>query len=150
MLRCEVFDAHGSVEKLEVRGPCSLQLRLDMLALREVTTLAWDTAAPCTSTQLADDDRAIHRTGSCGVDVRRVWGDCPLLTSYNGVTLEAQGVEVVGEEGHILVMNQLGQSFSKWMAVSKKAFYADYRRQGGEKDLQAWAKARWSGRQLKK
>ena len=137
------------VEKLGIIGPCSLDFRLATPRLREVTTASWESAAPCTSTRLPAWDRATHRGGSCGVDVRWAWGNCPLLTSYNGVPLEAQGVEQVDEHGRLhVVRNGFGVNRKKWMAAAKAAFYTDYKSKGGEREVKAWAKVRWTGGKL--
>ena len=102
-----------------------------------------------TKSNCAAWDRATHRGGSCGVDVRWAWGNCPLLTSYNGVPLEAQGVEQVDEQGRLhVVRNVFGVNRKKWMAAAKAAFYADYRSKGGEREVKAWAKVRWTGGKL--
>ena len=139
------------IEKLWIVGPCSLDFRLATPRLREVTTATWPrvAASPCTSSRLPADERRIHRSGSCGMEVRWAWGRCPLLTSYNGVTLEAQGREEVDDQGRLhVVRNEFGEDRKLWMAAAKVSFHADYRIKGGEKELKAWAKARWSGGKL--
>jgi len=146
-VEASALSSFPDIEKLEIVGPCSLDFHLESPRLREVATAAW--ATTCTHTRLPAGDRRIHRSGSCGMDVRWAWGKCPLLTSYNGVTLEAQGREERDEQGRLhVVRNDFGEDRKKWMAAAKAAFYSDYRSKGGEKELKAWAKARWSGGKL--
>ena len=47
-----------------------------------------------------------------------------------------------------MVRNVFGVNRKKWMAAAKAAFYADYRSLGGEREVKAWAKVRWTGGKL--
>ena len=54
-----------------------------------------------------------------------------------------------GGEGFLWVTrNHLGRSYREWMAGTRKAFHRDYRARGGQLGLQAWARTRWSPRQV--
>jgi hypothetical protein len=124
-----------SVERLEVTGPCSLQLRPRMARLRAVAVspARWSGGPPCSFWQSPLEDRALHRGGQCGVDVRALYTACPLAETFNNVALPTQAE---------------GLNFAKWMVKVKKAFYEDYAAQGGEMDWKAWGRARWSSRKM--
>jgi len=145
--------ANPWVEELVLTCPCLLQFRLRMAILRRVAVKTYSLPGEeaCSLLATADLQPSLHRTGSCGVDVRSLWEGCPLLTKFNGIPLEVQGVIVVGWQRDIwwLRRNQLGKSYTEWMVGTKRAFHRDYRARGGELGLQAWARTRWSPRQLK-
>jgi len=139
------------VEELVLHSPCLLQLRLRMALLKRVTTSSPPGEA-CTLLDATDPQPFLHRSGSCGVDVRSLWEGCPLVTTFNGVTLEVQGVLSAWHEGSWLVTrNHLGRSYKEWMVGTKRAFHRDYWASWrvGELGLQAWARTRWSPRQIK-
>ena len=58
-------------------------------------------------------------------------------------------LEQVDEQGRLhVVKNVFSVNRKKWMAAAKAAFYADYRSKGGEREVKAWAKVRWTGGKL--
>ena len=121
-----------------------------MAILRRVTVTSPPGEA-CALLAASDPQPALHRAGGCGVDVRSLWEGCPLVTTFNGIPLEVQGVgwSPEGGEGFLWVTrNHLGRSYREWMAGTKKAFHRDYRARGGQLGLQAWARTRWSPRQV--
>ena len=137
-------------EGAALHSPCLLQFRLRMAILRRVTVTSPPGEA-CALLAASDPQPALHRAGGCGVDVRSLWEGCPLVTTFNGIPLEVQGVgwSPEGGEGFLWVTrNHLGRSYREWMAGTKKAFHRDYRARGGQLGLQAWARARWSPRQV--
>ena len=143
-------------EGAALHSPCLLQFRLRMAVLRRVTVTSPPGEA-CALLAASDPQPALHRAGGCGVDVRSLWEGCPLVTTFNGIPLEVQGVgwSPEGGEGYRarggqlwVTRNHLGRSYREWMAGTKKAFHRDYRARGGQLGLQAWARARWSPRQV--
>ena len=143
-------------EGAALHSPCLLQFRLRMAILRRVTVTSPPGEA-CALLAASDPQPALHRAGGCGVDVRSLWEGCPLVTTFNGIPLEVQGVgwSPEGGEGYRarggqlwVTRNHLGRSYREWMAGTKKAFHRDYRARGGQLGLQAWARTRWSPRQV--
>ena len=138
-------------EGAALHSPCLLQFRLRMAILRRVTVTSPPGEA-CALLAASDPQPALHRAGGCGVDVRSLWEGCPLVTTFNGIPLEVQGVGWEGPEGGEgflwVTRNHLGRSYREWMAGTKKAFHRDYRARGGQLGLQAWARTRWSPRQV--
>jgi hypothetical protein len=120
-----------SVERLEVTG--DIQLRLRTVATSPCSPPGSDT--PCSFRRSPQEDRALHRGGHCGVDVRALWADCPLAQSFNDV---------------VLPMQTDGLTFAKWIVGVKKAFFEDYSLQGGMMDSKEWGRARWSSRAMPK
>jgi len=144
-------------EGAALHSPCLLQFRLRMAILRRVTVTSPPGEA-CALLAASDPQPALHRAGGCGVDVRSLWEGCPLVTTFNGIPLEVQGVgwSPEGGEGYRarggqlwVTRNHLGRSYREWMAGTRKAFHRDYRARGGQLGLQAWARTRWSPRQVK-
>ena len=140
------------VKKLHIIGPCSLQFRPDMESLKEVTVspIQGETAA-CTLLHVPEEDRMMHRQGICCMDVRALWRKCPKVTKFNRIPLKVQGkLRRVGARGRRwgIVFNSLGESFPKWISASKKAFFKDYKRRGGQLDVAAWGKKYWNSRKL--
>ena len=143
-------------EGAALHSPCLLQFRLRMAILRRVTVTSPPGEA-CALLAASDPQPALHRAGGCGVDVRSLWEGCPLVTTFNGIPLEVQGVgwSPEGGEGYRarggqlwVTRNHLGRSYREWMAGTRKAFHRDYRARGGQLGLQAWARTRWSPRQV--
>jgi len=138
------------VEELAIHSPCLLQFRLRMAILRRVT-ISCPPGETCSLVAASDPQPALHRSGSCGVDVRSLWEGCPLVITFNDIPLEVQGAASPWQRGGFwwVTRNHLGRSYKEWMVGTKRAFHRDYRAKGGELGLQAWAKTRWSPRQVK-
>ena len=59
-----------------------------MKSLKEVTLKLPETGGrPCTYPRSRWDDKKIHRAGRCVVDITSVHGNCPELTSFNGLPI---------------------------------------------------------------
>ena len=114
------------VEKLVIIAPCTFNLVLVMERLKEVV-VSWPTLS-CTYWKSKPDDRLLHRSGMCSVHVAVVYRNCPNVESFMGL-----------EVGKV----SQKQSYSKWNKRVKLMFYENYIKQGGIKDIKAWAKARW-------
>jgi hypothetical protein len=110
-------------------------------------------AESCTFWRAAPGDGPLHSHGRCCVDARALWWSCPLAHSFNRVLLKPQGI-LTQKKGAAWLsgeveMDMENGSYKKWMVGTKKAFYEDYRKQGGAMDFRAWGRARWSSRAIK-
>jgi len=146
------YECVSLVKKLHIIGPCSLQFRPDMESLKEVkvTPIQGETSA-CTLPHVPEEDRMMHRQGTCCMDVRALWRKCPKVTKFNSIPLKVQGkLRRMGARGRRwgIVFNSLGESFPKWISASKKAFFKDYKRSGGQLDLATWGRKYWNSRKL--
>ena len=140
------------VKKLHIIGPCSLQFRPDMESLKEVKVTPIDgETSTCTLLHLPEEDRVVHKQGICCLDVRALWRKCPKVTKFNNIPLKVQGkLRRVGARGRRwgIVFNSLGESFPTWISACKKAFFKDYKRNGGQLEFKAWGRKYWKNRKL--
>ena len=145
-------DQISLVERLHIIGPCSLQFRPVMESLKEVkVSPIQGNTATCTLPKIPEEDRAMHRPGICCMDVRALWRQCPMVTSFFDISLKAHGnwrrVRDDPQSGRRAVLFY-EQSYPQWMATCKKTFFKDYVRRGGQLELKSWAKTHWNGRKL--
>ena len=140
------------VERLHIIGPCSLQFRPVMESLKEVkVSPIQGNTATCTLPKIPQEDRVMHRPGVCCMDIRVLWRQCPMITSFFDISLKAQGnwrrVRDDVQSGWRAVLFY-EQSYPQWIATCKKTFFTDYVRRGGQLDMKSWAKTHWNGRKL--
>lgn len=114
------------VEKLVLSAPCTFNVIIVMEKLKEVV-VNWPTFS-CTYWKSKGDDRLLHRSGICSVNVAAVYKYCPNVEEFMGV-----------EVGKV----SQKQPFNKWNKTVKMMFYENYVEQGGIKDIKTWAKGRW-------
>jgi len=116
------------VEKLVVRGPCSMSL-VPVMENLKVVEIKLDSfySSSCTYWGSKLDDRNLHRDGLCCVNIGTMFDKCPNLEKFMGM-----------EVGSIPKT-----TFNKWSTVLKKKFYEKYLNQGGTKEFKAWGMTRW-------
>jgi len=116
------------VEKLEVEGPCTLNL-VPVMSKLKVVEVKLDPSPldSCTYWKSKQDDRKLHRNGLCCVNFGTMFEKCPNLEQFMG--LEVGSVPKA--------------TFNKWNSAFKKKFYQNYLYQGGTMEFKVWAKTRW-------
>jgi len=115
------------VEKLVVEGPCSMNLVPVMENLKVVEIQLDSSLNSCTYWRSKMDDRNLHRSGLCCVNIGTMFDKCPNLEKFMAI-----------EVGSITKT-----TFNKWSLVLKKKFYDKYLNQGGTMEFKAWARTRW-------
>ena len=120
------------VERLVVKGPCTLNLVPVMENLKELE-VKLDTSQPdsCTYWRSKTDDRSLHRAGLCAVNIGALYENCPKMVKFMGLEVGSISQDMI---------------FSKWNSRIKKKFYQHYLNQGGSKEFKAWSKTRWYAR----
>jgi len=117
------------VERLVIKGPCTLNLVPVMENLKELE-VKLDTSHPnsCTYWKSKADDRSLHRVGLCAVNIGALYENCPKIVKFMGVEVGSISQDMI---------------FNKWNSRIKKKFYQLYLDQGGTKEFKAWSKTRW-------
>jgi len=121
------------VEKLVVKGPCTLNLVPIMENLKEVEVLL-DSSHPnanCTYWKSKFDDRNMHRAGLCCLNIGTLYQNCPKIEKYMGVDVGSVSQDLL---------------FNKWNSRIKKKLYQLYIDEGGDKEFKVWSKTRWYSR----
>jgi len=121
------------VEKLVVKGPCTLNLVPIMENLKEVEVLL-DSSHPnanCTYWKSKFDDRNMHRAGLCCLNIGTLYQNCPKIEKYMGVDVGSVSQDLL---------------FNKWNSRIKKKLYQLYIDEGGVKEFKVWSKTRWYSR----
>jgi len=120
------------VERLVVKGPCTMNMVPVMENLREVE-VKLDSSQPncCTYWKSKLDDRNLHRAGLCSVNIGALYENCPKIEKFMGVEVGSVPQNMI---------------FNKWNGRIKKKFHQFYLSQGGTKDFKAWSKTRWYSR----
>jgi len=120
------------VERLVVKGPCTLNIVPVMENLKELE-VKFDTSHPnsCTYWKSKTDDKSLHRAGLCAVNIGTLYENCPKIVKFMGVEVGSISQDMI---------------FSKWNSRIKKKFYQYYLNQGGSKEFKAWSKTRWYAR----
>jgi len=120
------------VERLVIKGPCTLNLVPVMENLKELEVKLY-TSYPnsCTYWKSKVDDRNIHRAGLCAVNIGALYENCPKIEKFMGVEVGSISQDMI---------------FSKWNSRIKKKFHQLYLAQGGTKEFKAWSKTRWYSR----
>jgi hypothetical protein len=129
-----------SVERLEVTGPCSLQLQPRMSRLQAVATSPCSRPAPRRPGRRHPLLLPAEPAGG-----RRCTG-APLQRGREALTVRALWAQSFNDVA--LPMQTNGLTFTKWMIKVKKAFFEDYLLQGSMMDGKAWGRARWSSRAM--
>jgi len=121
------------VEKLVVKGPCTMNLVPIMENLKEVEVLL-DSSHPnanCTYWKSKFDDRNMHRAGLCCLNIGTLYQNCPKIEKYMGVDVGSVSQDLL---------------FNKWNSRIKKKLYQLYIDEGGAKEFKVWSKTRWYSR----
>jgi len=122
------------VEKLEIEGPCTVNIVPDMKNLREVIVKPRSESSSnglgkvCTYWKNRSDDRVIHRAGLCCVNLSTTYGMCPKLKQFMGVDVSSSN------HNHTSPLLNLNL---------KKRFYEMYIAAGGSREFKTWCKLRW-------
>ena len=121
------------VEKLVVKGPCTLNIVPIMENLKEVEVLL-DSSHPnanCTYWKSKFDDRNMHRAGLCCLNIGTLYQNCPKIKKYMGVDVGSVSQDLL---------------FNKWNSRIKKKLFQLYIDKGGVKKFKVWSKTRWYSR----
>ena len=122
------------VERLEIEGPCTVNIVPVMKNLKEVIVKPKpeasinSTGEVCTYWKSRSADRAIHRAGLCCVNLGSTYANCPKLARFMGVDVSS--------------LNDSHTSGIKNLKLKKK-FYKLYVTAGGSQDFKTWCKMRW-------
>ena len=126
------------VEQSVVSGPCTFNVFPVMEKLKEVEVNLNRVMMPgsscysipycCSYWKSKPDDRMLHRSGLCCVNIGAVYGNCPNIEKFMGVEIGSISQE---------------QTFSKWNTMVKIKFHQEYLEQGGSRGLKEWARSRW-------
>ena len=122
------------VERLEIEGPCTVNIVPVMKNLKEVIVKPKpeasinSTGEVCTYWKSRSADRAIHRAGLCCVNLGSTYANCPKLVRFMGVDVSS--------------LNDSHTSGIKNLKLKKK-FYKLYVTAGGSQDFKTWCKMRW-------
>ena len=128
------------VEKLEIEGPCTVNIVPDMKNLREVIVEPKPESSSngfgkvCTYWKSRSDDRVIHRAGLCCVNLGTTYANCPKLKLFMGVDVSS--------------LNH-SQTSPLLNLKLKKRFYEMYIAAGGSKKFKSWCQMRWFSKKLK-
>jgi len=127
------------VEKLEIEGPCTVNIVPDMENLREVIVKPRPESSSnglskvCTYWNSRSDDRFIHRAGLCCVNLSTTYAMCPKLKQFMGVEVSSSN------------NNQTSPLLNLKL---RKRFYEMYVAAGGTMEFKKWCKLRWFSKKL--
>jgi len=130
------------VERLEIEGPCTVNIVPVMKNLKEVIVKLNSKASSssndklCTYWKSKSDDRVIHRAGLCCVNLGTTYSNCPKLAQFMGVDVSS-------------LNRNHGQPSAIWNIRLKRKFYNLYVAAGGSLKFRSWCKKRWISKKTK-
>jgi len=122
------------VERLEIEGPCTVNIVPVMRNLKEVVVKPKSTDELCTYWRIKREDRAIHRAGLCCVNIGSTYLNCPNLTRFMGIDMPSIPHD---------------RKSGIWNLKLRKKFYKLYTAAGGSMEFKVWCKMRWFSKKLK-